>query len=83
MVLRVSPMNFYSDAPGCAEDIIRYGASLMENSLFVKAHGLTSFMEQQLERYTCPSCGGVISLHDAECSECQTKINKKEQKTPC
>ena len=51
----------------------RYGASLMENSLFVKEHGLTSFIQQQLERYSCPSCCGVISLHDAECSECQTK----------
>lgn len=51
----------------------RYGASLMQNSIFVKEHGLTAFMEQQLETYTCPNCGGVISLHDAECSECQTK----------
>lgn len=51
----------------------RYGASLVQSSLFVKAHGLTAFMEQQLEKYTCPDCGGVISLHDAECSECQTK----------
>ena len=23
MVLRVSPMNFYSDAPGCSEDIMQ------------------------------------------------------------
>lgn len=51
----------------------RYGASLMENSLFVKEYGLTSFMKQQSERYICPSCGGVISLHDAECSECHAK----------
>lgn len=51
----------------------RYGASLVQNSLFVKEYGLTAFMEQQLKRYTCSSCGGVISLHDAECSECQAK----------
>ena len=52
----------------------RYGASLVENSLFVKEHGLTIFMEQQLEKYTCPGCGGIVSIHDAECSECQAKI---------
>ena len=23
----------------------------------------------------CPNCGGIISLHDAECSECQHKIH--------
>ena len=52
----------------------RYGASLVANSLFVKEHGLTIFMEQQLEKYTCPGCGGIVSIHDAECSECQAKI---------
>lgn len=52
----------------------RYSVSLVQNSLFVKELGLTEFMEQQLKRYTCPSCGGVISLHDRECSECQTAM---------
>ena len=49
----------------------RYGASLMENSRYVKEHGLEAFMEQQKRSYTCPGCGGIISLHDAECSECR------------
>ena len=52
----------------------RYGASLIENSLLVKEHGLTEFMKQQKEKYTCPTCGGIISMHDNECSECQTKL---------
>lgn len=49
----------------------RYGAGLMENSLSVKESGLTAFMEAQRARYTCPICGGVLSLHDGVCSECQ------------
>jgi len=52
----------------------RYGASLIENSLLLKEHGLTEFMKQQKENYTCPTCGGIISMHDNECSECQTKF---------
>ena len=51
----------------------RYGASLMENSLFVKERGLIEFMKMQKEKYTCAVCGGIISIHDAECSECQTR----------
>lgn len=51
----------------------RYGASLIENSLYVREHGLAAFMERQREAYTCPACGGVISLHDRECSECGRK----------
>ena len=49
----------------------RYQASLMENSEFVRQHGLERFMEQQRVKYTCPKCGGIISIHDRECSECQ------------
>ena len=52
----------------------RYGASLVENSQFVKANCLAAFMEQQKEIYTCPNCGGIISIHDSECSECQWRV---------
>lgn len=52
----------------------RYQTSLMENSAFVKEYGLVKFMEQQKVRYTCPKCGGIISIHDRECSECQEKM---------
>lgn len=48
----------------------RYGASLSENSSRVKELGITAFMTSQQQRYTCPECGGVISLHDRACSEC-------------
>ena len=51
----------------------RYQASLIENSRFVQEHGLVKFMDWQTEKYTCPECGGIISIHDAECSECQRK----------
>ncbi|MBC5580951.1 DUF3795 domain-containing protein [Anaerofilum sp. BX8] len=51
----------------------RYQASLMENSRFVQTQGLKRFMEQQKAAYTCPQCGGILSLHDGECSECRKK----------
>lgn len=50
---------------------VRYGVSLMENSRFVQKMGVIAFMKQQKEKYTCPVCGGIISIHDSECSECQ------------
>lgn len=51
----------------------RYAASLMENSAAVQAVGLEAFLEGQRADFTCPACGGVISLHDAACSECDRK----------
>jgi len=53
----------------------RYHASLMENSEFVRQHGLEMFLEEQKEKYACPKCGGIISIHDRECSECQAKMD--------
>lgn len=52
----------------------RYRTSLMENSACVRQYGLERFMELQKARYTCPSCGGVCSLHDGACSECRTAM---------
>lgn len=56
----------------------RYHVSLMENSRMVRVYGMTEFLRQQMEKYTCPECGGIISIHDGECSECQWKIWEKE-----
>ena len=52
----------------------RYQASLIENSRFVQGQDLEHFMEQQKIKYTCSECGGIISIHDRECSECQEKM---------
>ena len=46
----------------------------MENSEFVRQFGLEKFMDMQKEIYTCSQCGGIISIHDRECSECQEKM---------
>lgn len=54
----------------------RYQASLIENSKSVKEKGLGEFMKEQKEKYTCPICKGIISIHDKECSECQEPMIK-------
>lgn len=53
----------------------RYRASLMENSEAVRQFGLEKFMEMQREKFTCPKCGGIISIHDRACSVCKEKMN--------
>ena len=57
----------------------RYHASLVENSHMVQTRGVETFMEKQKEKFTCPECGGIISIHDAECSECQEKMQISER----
>lgn len=49
----------------------RYGVSLIENCRSIQELGRDNFFEQQREKYRCPDCGGIISLHDKVCSECR------------
>lgn len=48
----------------------RYKTSLIDNSLFVRKHGLIAFMDKQRQLYSCLNCGGIYSLHDKICTEC-------------
>ena len=47
----------------------RYGVSLIENGR-AAARDVGLFWEAEQKRWTCPACGGVISLHDRVCSDC-------------
>ena len=51
----------------------------MENSEFVRQFGLEKFMDMQKEIYTCSQCGGIISIHNRECSECQKNEIRKSK----
>lgn len=57
---------------------IRYKTSLIKNSQDVKVIGLELFMKKQQEDYTCSDCGGVVSLHDAFCSECGKAVRSEK-----
>ena len=48
----------------------RYGTSLVENSKTALENGITPFLEQDRQKWTCVKCGGAFSLHDGACSEC-------------
>lgn len=52
----------------------RYHTSLMDNSKSVQELGVEDFLEKQRGKYLCPVCGGIISLHDGECSDCRYNI---------
>lgn len=35
--------------------------------------GISHFMEVHTQKYACPRCGGIVSLHDKVCTECGKK----------
>ena len=54
----------------------RYQVSLIDNSIRIKTIGTKQHLLEEKEKWTCPQCGGVISLHDRVCSECGRTLEK-------
>ncbi len=48
----------------------RYGMSMTENQNMIKEKGMDEFLKSQAEKYCCPSCGDVVSVHDGRCYAC-------------
>ena len=48
----------------------RYGMSMVGNLKEIKKEGMKKFLEKQEEKYGCPECGDVISIHDGKCYNC-------------
>lgn len=51
----------------------RYGASLIENLRMIEERGVEEFLRTQREKYECPECGDVVSIHNGKCYACGYK----------
>lgn len=49
---------------------VRYGMSMIENQKMIRDKGMAEFLKSQTEKYRCPSCGDVVSVHDGRCYRC-------------
>jgi rubrerythrin len=54
----------------------RYQVSLIDNSIRIKTVGAKQHLLEEKEKWACPQCGGIISLHDRVCSECGHALEK-------
>ncbi len=54
----------------------RYGMSMVENLKMLKAQGMDQFLKNQAEKFSCPNCRDVISVHDDKCYGCGYKRNR-------
>jgi predicted RNA-binding Zn-ribbon protein involved in translation (DUF1610 family) len=46
--------------------------SIKENLEYIKSMGIGKFIEEQYKKYRCPNCGGLISIHNRKCFNCDT-----------
>ncbi len=52
----------------------RYGMSMLENQKMIKEKGMDAFLKSQAEKYSCPSCGDLVSVHDGKCYACGYQV---------
>jgi len=48
----------------------KYQVSLVANLMMIKDTGLEKFLESELEKWHCKSCGGTICVHRGVCLSC-------------
>jgi Protein of unknown function (DUF3795) len=48
----------------------KYGMSMLENLENILQLGLEAFVAREQDRWKCPECGGVLSVHRKECIYC-------------
>jgi hypothetical protein len=58
-----------------------YDMSMVENLKTIKAKGITEFLTEQAEKYRCPNCEGVVSVHDGKCYSCSYSTKNSKQKS--
>jgi hypothetical protein len=60
----------------------RYGMSMIENQKTIHDKGMDDFLKNQTEKYRCPSCGDVVSVHDGKCYKCGYQGPKPKSSDP-
>ena len=48
----------------------KYELSLIGNLNYIKEKGMNAFIENEKKKWTCPTCGEVISVHTKKCYNC-------------
>jgi hypothetical protein len=62
--------------------VARYGMSMVENQKMLKEKGAEAFLKSQAEKYRCPKCGDVVSVHDGKCYACGFQGEKPKGNNP-
>jgi len=58
----------------------RYNESLVNNMKVINEKGMDYYLKFEKERFKCPECNGVLSIHHKICSECGKQFEVIELK---
>ncbi|MGA1978248.1 MAG: DUF3795 domain-containing protein [Bacteroidales bacterium] len=58
---------------------LKYKTSLIQNLLTLKETGMTNYLILETEKWTCPNCGVILSVHRNFCMDCNQVIDRTSQ----
>jgi hypothetical protein len=47
-----------------------YAASPIDNLMSIKEIGISHFVENEAQKWGCPECGSILSMHRPQCLSC-------------
>ena len=53
---------------------LKYHMSMIDNLTVIRNHDMDYFLQEQEEKYSCPACGAIISVHRNECPACGAQV---------
>jgi hypothetical protein len=51
----------------------KYSMSMIENQKYIKQFGIRKFVREEKEKWTCPNCSQILSVHRDNCPSCDYK----------
>jgi hypothetical protein len=48
----------------------KYEMSMIENLKSIQINGINQFLKNERDRWKCPSCGGIMCVHNKKCYTC-------------
>jgi hypothetical protein len=58
-----------------------YNMSMKDNLEHIRKKGIGNFIKEQYDKYRCPKCLGLISIHNRKCFKCDTITRLVEKYT--
>jgi len=57
----------------------KYHMSMIENLESIHLLGMSTFLEKEMARWTCASCGAIVSVHRETCPHCNQLVNFEKE----
>lgn len=53
----------------------KYGMSMIDNLNMISEHGIRHFIQKEKEKWACPGCNELLSVHKPACTNCGHQWN--------